>query len=699
MTGYVLIAFLVIFTGIYFMAYNLNSGYPYFSYVLMNINYVLIIIIPMLTMRSFAEERKNKTDQLLLVAPVKLFDIVMGKYLAMVTVFAVPCLIFCIFPIIIKSFGTAYLKVDYLSILMFFLLGCVYLAIGMFLSSLTESQIIAAVTTFGVLLLIYLWGGLIDFLPTSATSGMIGIVVFVTIAALIIYRMTGNWMIAGIIEAIGVVAVVIVSFVKSSLFENILVSSKSSRNGTYSVGLAVIVIAIAIVINLVAGQLPEKVRNIDISSNNLYDISSVSTKMLKKLDKKVDLKVIAEQDSVDTRIKTFVKKYAALSGKVKVEWVDSVLHPSILQKYNTDGNVIVVSCDATGKSTTISFSDIIQSDYYSYYTTGSASESSFDGEGQLTSAINYVTSEETSKIYRTSGHGESTFSSSVSDLLTKNNLETEEINLSMSPEIPDDCDLLFLYAPTSDITDDEKTIIEKYLSDGGKVYLILGDTTSDTPNLDGIMSDYGLKKVSGYIADTQRCYQGNYYAIFPQLSLSGDLGSGISNQMVLLLNSLGMEKTDTDNDNLTVTSFMQTSDSGYAVTENDQTQGQYILGAVSTNAISADSSDSDSEDEDDKSDATDTDTKTARLTVLASASMISSDITDQLTTLDNLTLFVNSVTENFDNVNNVAIEAKSLSTETNTPMHAGAFSILVIFIIPLAILILGFVIWMRRRKA
>ena len=474
-------------------------------------------------------------------------------------------------------------------------------------------------------------------------------------------------------------------------------TSKSSRNGTYSVGLAVIVIAIAIVINLVAGQLPENVRNIDISSNNLYDISSVSTKMLKKLDKKVDLKVIAEQDSVDTRIKTFVKKYAALSGKVKVEWVDSVLHPSVLQEYNTDGNVIVVSCDATGKSTTISFSDIIQSDYYSYYTTGSASESSFDGEGQLTSAINYVTSEETSKIYRTSGHGESTFSSSVSDLLTKNNLETEEINLSMNPEIPDDCDLLFLYAPTSDITDDEKTIIENYLNDGGKVYLILGDTTADTPNLDGIMSDYGLKKVSGYIADTQRCYQGNYYAIFPQLSLSGDLGSGISNQMVLLLNSLGMEKTDTDNDNLTVTPFMQTSSSGYAVTEDDQTQGQYILGAVSTNTVSEDSSDSDSEDTDDSTDSTET--KTARLTVLASASMISSDITDQLTTLDNLTLFVNSVTENFDNVSNVAIEAKSLSTETNTPMHAGAFSILVIFIIPLAILIIGFVIWMRRRKA
>lgn len=224
MTGYVLIAFLVVFTGIYFMAYNLNSGYPYFSYVLLNINYILIIIVPLLTMRSFAEERKNKTDQMLLSAPVKLVEIVMGKYLAMATVFAVPCLVFCIFPLIIKSFGTAYLKVDYLSILMFFLMGCVYLAVGMFLSSLTESQIIAAVTTFGVLLLIYLWGGLIDFLPTSNTSGMVGIAVLVTIAALIVYQMTRNYVFAGGVEIIGIAAIVIVSFVKDAAFENILVN-------------------------------------------------------------------------------------------------------------------------------------------------------------------------------------------------------------------------------------------------------------------------------------------------------------------------------------------------------------------------------------------------------------------------------------------------------------------------------------------
>ena len=147
------------------MAYNLYSGYPFFSYVLNAINYVLIIVVPLLTMRSFAEERKNKTDQLLLCAPVRLIDVVLGKYFAMVSVFAIPCLVFCFYPLIIKSFGTAYLKVDYATIFMFFLLGCVYIAIGMFLSSLTESQIIAAITTFGTLMIVYLWGGLISFLP------------------------------------------------------------------------------------------------------------------------------------------------------------------------------------------------------------------------------------------------------------------------------------------------------------------------------------------------------------------------------------------------------------------------------------------------------------------------------------------------------------------------------------------------------
>lgn len=222
MTGCVFIAFLVMFTGIYFMAYNLNAGYPYFSYTLSGSLIVFLVVIPLLTMRSFSEERKTKTDQLLLTAPVSLTKVVLGKYFAMVTVLAVPNVIFCLFPLLIKLQGTAYLLVDYSSIAVFFLLGCVYLAIGMFMSSLTESQIIAFISTFGILLLLYLWDGILSFLPGSAFSGMIGILLILTLIVVYIYHMTKNWMLAAGIEAVGIAAALIVYFVKSSLYENLL---------------------------------------------------------------------------------------------------------------------------------------------------------------------------------------------------------------------------------------------------------------------------------------------------------------------------------------------------------------------------------------------------------------------------------------------------------------------------------------------
>lgn len=222
MIGYVFIAFLIAFTGIYFMAYNLNYGYPYFAYVLSGMVFIFFAAIPLLTMRSFAEERKSKTDQLLLTAPVRLSQIVMGKYLAMVTVLAVPCAIYLIFPWIIKSQGTAYILVDYLSIFVFFLLGCVYIAIGLFISSLTESQILAAIGTFGVLLILYLWSGILEFLPNSAAANAAGIVLILSLVVLFVWKMTQNWILGTALEIAALAVVIITYAVKSSLFEGFL---------------------------------------------------------------------------------------------------------------------------------------------------------------------------------------------------------------------------------------------------------------------------------------------------------------------------------------------------------------------------------------------------------------------------------------------------------------------------------------------
>ena len=227
MTGNVFVALLVVFTGIYFMAYNLNMGYPYFSYSLAGSLMVYLVAIPILTMRSFSEERKNKTDQLLLTAPVSLLKVILGKYLAMISVLAIPMVIFCLFPLIIKMQGTAYLGIDYLSILVFYLLGCVYVAIGMFISSLTESQIIASISTFGILLVLSLWNGILGFLPSSAIGGLIGILLLFTVAVGYIYHMTGNVILSGGLELLGIVAGVVTYLVKSSLFENLLTNCLS----------------------------------------------------------------------------------------------------------------------------------------------------------------------------------------------------------------------------------------------------------------------------------------------------------------------------------------------------------------------------------------------------------------------------------------------------------------------------------------
>ena len=222
MTGPVFIAFLLAFTGIYFVAYNLSAGYPYFSYTLSGSLIVFLVGIPLITMRSFSEERRSRTDQMLLTAPVSLFGIVMGKYLAMVTIIAIPNIIFCIYPLIIQSQGVAYLTVDYISIFVFFLLGCVYAAIGMFLSALTESQIIAFVSTFGILLVLYLWDGILSLLPSSAISGLAGVLIILALAVFYIYHMTDNVVLAGIIGVIGAASGIIVYIVDSALYENLL---------------------------------------------------------------------------------------------------------------------------------------------------------------------------------------------------------------------------------------------------------------------------------------------------------------------------------------------------------------------------------------------------------------------------------------------------------------------------------------------
>ena len=487
--------------------------------------------------------------------------------------------------------------------------------------------------------------------------------------------------------------------------------TSGTKQGSYSVGMTVLVIAIAIAFNLVVGQIPEAYRNIDVSSTKIYDISDTTKDLLKDLNDEIDMKVFAVKEDTDDRITTFISKYSALSSKLKVEWIDPVLHPSALTENDATENTIQISCEATGKSTTVSFTDILVPDYSAYYTGGSSSYSEFDGEGQLSSAVNYVTSDVEKKIYQVTGHGEDSLSTTITELMSKNNYTLEELNLLMQDAIPDDCDLLIMDAPSKDLSEDEVKLLTNYLTSGGKLMCLLGDTSlTDLPNLAGLLKTYGIEGVDGYIADPARCYQNQPYYIFPELNVSGDLATGISSQMVLLMNAHGLTVTDPERDTITTISFMSTSENGYAVTETDQQQGTYDLGVVATETIKTeddsedaasdtDVSDESTDDTDSTSDSSDAESLESRLTVISASSLIDQQITDAFTQLENTTVFMNAVTANFDGVKNLSIEAKSLGTEYNTVQHAGLFSLLVVFGIPAVVLIGGFAVWYRRRKA
>ncbi|WP_270578409.1 GldG family protein [Anaerostipes caccae] len=463
-----------------------------------------------------------------------------------------------------------------------------------------------------------------------------------------------------------------------------LFQTKNSRRGSYSIAVTAVVIGIVILFNLLVAQLPQKIRQIDISDTNIYEISSTSQKLLKNLDKDVSLYVIAEKGNTDDRIRTFITKYASLSSRLRVEWIDPVLHPSALTKYDTEKNSIVVSCKATDRQTSISFDDILVTES-SYYNT-SSSATKFDGDGQLTSAVDYVTNTKEYKAYYTAGHGETALSSSVTDLMEKSRISVSELNLLTASSIPEDCDLLILNGPTSDLTKDEAKVLTTYLKKGGNVMSLLAYTDKSMTRLYGILENYGLKVANGYIADAERCYQGNYYYLILNLSVSGDMASGISSNSVLMINSKGMTQTDPVRDTINVESFMATSENGCAVTEKKQTQGTYILGAAATESVTVKDSGGKKKKKD------------SRLTVYGSNMLIDAQVTESFSTLENLTLFMNSVTANLDSADNISVSPKSLQVTYNSIAHPGIFSILIIFVIPFMVIAGGFVVWFRRRR-
>ncbi len=453
----------------------------------------------------------------------------------------------------------------------------------------------------------------------------------------------------------------------------------SSARGAFSAGVCAAVTAAVIVFNLILAQIPAAKMQLDMSGSQIYNISDTSREYLAAMDQDVEIHVLAAQSSVDSRIVRFLEKYVSLSGHLSLEYVDPDVYPSVLSTYGVSANTVVVTCAATGRQESFALDDVFGYDMMSYYYYGQTDPTSFDCEGQLTSAVDGVLTAQTRKIYALSGHGETALPTEIESLFKKNHLDTATVNLLTDGGVPADCDVLILNAPTRDLADDERSMLETYLRGGGQLVCTLAPQLSALPNLEQLLADYGMTLTDGLIADTQRYYSNNPYLIFPEADSSVDVASNLSaDSTVLLYAARGMTLSDPVREGITVSPFLTTSAGGVNVAEDQtQTAGTYVLAAVATE---------------------ETDGGTARLTVIGSDSLCSGDLLGSFSNLDNASLFLSAVSCGFTDQTTLDISPVTISDPVNTIATGGLWSLVFVFVIPGGLLLAGLLRWLRRRK-
>lgn len=220
--GYIVIAFLLLFAGIFTSYLCLKRASAHFEYVMANMTLVFLIVVPILTMRTFSEERKQKTEALLYSAPVTTAKIVFGKYLALLTVLAIPLAIISLIPLALGLFGRVYYLSSYVAIGGFFLLGAALLAVGMFISSLTDIQILAAGLTFVLLLVNYFLGVVAPMISTEAYVSLIALLVLSVAVGVVVALMVKNWIVGSAIAVIGAAVSTVIYLVRPTAYTNLL---------------------------------------------------------------------------------------------------------------------------------------------------------------------------------------------------------------------------------------------------------------------------------------------------------------------------------------------------------------------------------------------------------------------------------------------------------------------------------------------
>lgn len=694
--GWLFVAAIVAVYGIYFFAYNLQGGYPYIAYALSGITFILLIAVPILSMRCLAEERKSKVDQLLLTAPVSVGKVVLAKYLAMVAVFSVAIGIIGLTPILLSRFGTVPMGESYAALFGFWLMGCLFLSIGLFISSITESQVIAAVLSFVVLFLCYMMQAIIS-LITSTESFFTKI-----LSCLDVYTPFSNFMNGCLdmssafyyLSATGFMVFLTAQSIQKrrwSISKNTLSTSVFS---TSTIGIA---LALVVVGNLVVGSLPVTITKIDCTYTKMYELTDETENYLGKLEDDITIYVLTADASKDVQIHETLERYQALSKHISVEYVDPSVNPKFAQKYTdatlTQNSVIVVGPE---RAKAIDYYELYQVeyslDYYSYsYTT---TITGYDAEGQLTSAIEYVTmeSDELAVVYEITGHGESVLSSAFSDALEKANIRLESLNLFNEEAVPEDAQAIIIHAPSSDFNETDAKKVIDYINAGGNVILTCNYAYRGLTNFDSILQTYGMDWVDGVVVENsaQNYYSRNPFYILPTVK-NTNYTSSVYGNYVLSIYSVGITNGE-ETDSIAYESLLETSDSAVSKTnldnittseyEEGDVKGGFSLGVAAT--------------------ITNSDSSVSQIVALGSAMLLSDD-TNNVVSGAHASMFMDIIlqmtTETELSASVIPVKEMNLSNLTINTLTGMIIAGVIIVILPIALLGYGLFVWyVRRRK-
>lgn len=479
---------------------------------------------------------------------------------------------------------------------------------------------------------------------------------------------------------------------KKTLKEMGKIDRKILKNGSFSMLYTVILVAVIVVINLIIEEIPEKYTQFDVSEQKLYTISDETVKFLKDLEEDVTIYHIVQNGNEDEILEKMLNHYEETSKHITVETKDPVLYPNFTSQYTkdsvSDNSLIVVNGE---KSKVIAYNSLYEANY-DYYT-GSGSTTGFDGEGQIDSAISYVTSENVPVLYTLQGHGELEMNSSLTESLERANYQVESLNLLTEENVPDDTGCLLIASPQTDISEEEAEKIISYLEKGGKSMIFTDYANVEMPNLKKVLENYGITKKDGVVLeeDTKHYMMQVPYYLIPDME-STDITEELvhDNRYILMPVSQGIQTLDSYRDTLTIEPILTTSPHAYIKSdvENMKTfekeegdeSGEFYLGVAVTETV-------DDENE-------------TQIAYYGSSSLLD-ETTNQQVSGGNTELIVNTLgwmCENETPVIQVASKNLMVSNLTIPEHDAGYWAAITCGIIPAAFLLAGTVIWFKRRK-